>query len=71
MFQPVGRLMRVPFEFWRHPQAVTRRWLTRRRWPTPSKFDQMDPAAIDAYLRSVGLDTRIQAALATAEGDTD
>ena len=71
MFQPVGRLMKVPSDFWRHPRAMARRRRTRRTWPTPAEFDAMDPQAVDAYLRSVGLDAKIEAARANAGVDTD
>jgi hypothetical protein len=71
MQQPMVRLMRIPLDFWRHPRATTRRWRSRRRWPSPAEFQGMSWAEFESYLVSSGFDAKISAALAAPEGDRD
>jgi hypothetical protein len=67
MQQQVSRLVRIPLDFWRHPRATTRRWRSRRSWPSPAEFERMGPSQFDAFLVSSGFDARITAALSEAD----
>lgn len=53
----------------RHPRSTVRRWRQARRWPRPEDFDRMSPEEFDAYVKRIGFDARIRAALAEPEAD--
>lgn len=56
-------LAEVP-RFWRNPAAAVRRWRWAHRYPRPTDFDRMAAGEFDAYVRDIGFDARITAALA-------
>lgn len=69
MQQPVARLIRIPLDFWRHPRATTRRWRSRKRWPSPADFEAMSWTEFEAYLVTSGFDAKISASLAASEAE--
>ena len=52
---------------WRHPKRTMRPWaMVRRGWPKPADVEEMSPQEFDAYLRHIGFEDRIAAAVANA-----
>jgi len=45
-----------------------RRFKLRGRWPMPEDFDRMTPDQFDRFVRSIGLDEQIEAAMAEYRG---
>ena len=56
-----------PVDFWRHPIATVRRWKWAHRSPTPADFDQMASSEFEAYIRDIGFDAHVSAAMAESE----
>jgi hypothetical protein len=54
-------------DFWRHPVVTVRRWRFERRAPRPEDFDRMNVQDFETYVRDIGFDARIKAALAEAD----
>lgn len=61
--------LRAAVDAWRHPRSTVRRWRQARKWPRPTDFDRMSPAEFDAYIKRIGFDARITAALAEPIAD--
>jgi hypothetical protein len=55
--------------FWRHPRRVTRKWRFSRRWPRPNELERLSPLQFEEFLRDIGFDRRITAALTDAPND--
>ena len=54
----------IPLALLRDARGSLRRWrIARRGWPTPVDVDRMSEQEFDAYLRRIGFDARIEAAL--------
>ena len=66
---PLLRRLRPVFEAWRHPRSAVRRWRDARRWPRPQDFERMTGEEFDAYVKRIGFDARIKAALAEPDAD--
>ena len=54
-------------DFWRHPVATVRRWRWEHRFPRPTDFDNMTPVEFETYIRDIGFDAQIAAALAESD----
>ena len=66
MSQVVARWKRVPLAASLREFIISRG--RRTNWPSQEALDQMDDRDFEAYIRAVGLDTRITAARADRPG---
>lgn len=63
------RMITVPFDFWRDPRAAIRDWSTRRTWPGRNELARMEPAALNDYLASVGIEAKVDEAAPGARAE--
>lgn len=62
------RIPALPFEFWRNPRRTLRRYaMVRRGWPKIADVEEMSQGEFDDYVRYIGFESRIQAAVANSD----
>ena len=74
MLSRTGAKLRAwdPLGFWRHPRKALRRWtMARRGWPKVADVDEMSRQEFEAYVRHIGFDDRIKAAIANSDARAD